>query len=136
MLLDYNLKDLKLQSDVNYTNIDERLIGVVINKDLYIPETILKRLNLIVNNVLIDYFKTSHCMLLPSEFELFVLIELDTVTNEVLISTYVTNDKINLHNVINIKDLQECKIILNFFFAVLTKLTIHKIQNLKHKVLN
>lgn len=96
--LKYRLADLHLQSDKNYTDINDTIVGFLFDRDIVIPSDIQIRLENIISDMLTEHFVETQQVLYPSDFEVSISMEMDTRTNKVIISTYIVNaDDLNLH---------------------------------------
>ena len=113
----YRFEDLHLQSDKNYTDINDTIVGFLIDKDIVIPYDVKYRLEEIVNNMLAEHFAETQQVLYPSDFEVSMGMEMDTRTNKVIISTYIVNaDDLNLHTEIDTDTLHDYGRMKKYFF--------------------
>lgn len=112
----YRFEDLHLQSDKNYTDINDTIVGFLIDKDIVIPYDVKYRLEEIVNNMLAEHFVERQQVLYPSDFEVSMSMEMNTENNKVIISTYIFNaDDLNLHTEIDTDTLHDYKRTKYFF---------------------
>lgn len=113
----YRFEDLHLQSDKNYTDINDTIVGFLIDKDIVIPYDVKYRLEEIVNNMLAEHFVERQQVLYPSDFEVSMSMEMNTENNKVIISTYIFNaDDLNLHTEIDTDTLHDYGRMKKYFF--------------------
>lgn len=97
----YRFEDLHLQSDKNYTDINDTIVGFLIDKDIVIPYDVKYRLEEIVNNMLAEHFVERQQVLYPSDFEVSMSMEMNTENNKVIISTLQLNDGVTMDKIID-----------------------------------
>lgn len=128
----YRFEDLHLQSDKNYTDINDTIVGFLIDKDIVIPYDVKYRLEEIVNNMLAEHFAETQQVLYPSDFEVSMGMEMDTRTNKVIISTYIVDtDDLNLHTEIDTDTLHDYKRTKKYFFNELGCIVLSRIGQLQ-----
>lgn len=128
----YRFEDLHLQSDKNYTDINDTIVGFLIDKDIVIPYDVKYRLEEIVNNMLAEHFAETQQVLYPSDFEVSMGMEMDTRTNKVIISTYIVNaDDLNLHTEIDTDTLHDYGRTKKYFFNELGCIVLNRIGQLQ-----
>ena len=132
----YRLNDLKLQSDIEYTDMKERVVGIVIdNRFIDVPFNIQRTLESIINNMLTDNFSKTQQVLYPKDFEVCISVEVDTETNVMIIDTYIIdNNNFGLHTRTNANILQTYNSIKHFFFDTLTWIESMRIASLQAKI--
>lgn len=112
----YRFEDLHLQSDKEYLDIKEQLIGFLIDKDIDVPFSIKKNLEKIINNMLAENFLKTQQVLYPKDFEVCISVEVDTKTNVMMVNTYIYDDQdLGLHTSTNANVLQGYDSIKHFF---------------------
>lgn len=52
----YRFEDLHLQSDKNYTDINDTIVGFLFDRDIIVPFDIQRKLEDIINNMLGEHF--------------------------------------------------------------------------------
>lgn len=128
----YRFEDLHLQSDKNYTDINDTIVGFLFDKDIIVPFDIQRRLEDITNNMLAEHFAETQQVLYPSDFEVSISMEMDTRTNKVIISTYIFNaDDLNLHTEIDTDTLHDYGRIKKYFFTELGCIVLGRIGQLQ-----
>ena len=130
--LKYRFEDLHLQSDKNYTDINDTIVGFLFDRDIIIPFDIQRRLEDITNNMLAEHFAETQQVLYPSDFETSISLEMDTRTNKVIISTYIVNaDDLNLHTEIDTDTLHDYGRTKKYFFNELGCIVLNRIGQLQ-----
>lgn len=128
----YRFEDLHLQSDKNYTDINDTIVGFLIDRDIVVPYDVKHKLEEIVNNMLTEYFAETQQVLYPLDFEVSMSLEMNTETNKVIISTYIFNaDDLNLHTEIDTDTLHDYKRTKKYFFDTLGCIMLMKIGELQ-----
>lgn len=128
----YRFEDLHLQSDKNYTDINDTIVGFLFDRDIIVPFDIQRRLEDITNNMLAEHFVETQQVLYPSDFEVSISMEMDTRTNKVIISTYIVNaDDLNLHTEIDTDTLHDYGRIKKYFFNELGCIVLNRIGQLQ-----
>lgn len=131
----YRFEDLHLQSDKEYLDIKEQLIGFLIDKDIDVPFSIKKNLEKIINNMLDENFLKTQQVLYPKDFEVCISVEVDTKTNVMMVNTYIYDDQdLGLHTSTNANVLQGYDSIKHFFFDTLIWIESMRIANLRAAV--
>lgn len=131
----YRFEDLHLQSDKEYLDIKEQLIGFLIDKDIDVPFSIKKNLEKIINNMLAENFLKTQQVLYPKDFEVRISVEVDTKTNVMMVNTYIYDDQdLGLHTSTNANVLQGYDSIKHFFFDTLIWIESMRIANLRAAV--
>ena len=126
----YRFADLHLQSDKNYTDINDTIVGFLFDRDIIVPSDIQIRLEDIINNMLAEHFAETRQVLYPYDFE--VSISMDTRTNKVIISTYIVNaDDLNLHTEIDTDTLHDYGRTKKYFFTELGCIVLNRIGQLQ-----
>ncbi len=128
----YRFEDLHLQSDKNYTDINDTIVGFLFDKDIIVPFDIQRKLEDIINNILGEHFAETQQVLYPSDFEVSISMEMDTRTNKVIISTYIVNaDDLNLHTEIDTDTLHDYGRTKKYFFNELGCIVLNRIGQLQ-----
>ena len=128
----YKFVDLHLQSDKNYTDINDTIVGFLFDGDIIVPSDIQIRLEDIINNMLAEHFAETQQVLYPSDFEVSMGMEMDTRTNKVIISTYIVNaDDLNLHTEIDTDTLHDYGRTKKYFFNELGCIVLSRIGQLQ-----
>lgn len=128
----YRFEDLHLQSDKNYTDINDTIVGFLFDRDIIVPFDIQRRLEDISNNMLAEHFAETQQILYPSDFEVSISLEMDTRTNKVIISTYIFNaNNLNLHTEIDTDTLHDCGRTKKYFFTELGCIVLGRIGQLQ-----
>ena len=128
----YRFEDLHLQSDKNYTDINDTIVGFLFDRDIIVPFDIQRRLEDITNNMLVEHFAETQQVLYPSDFEVSISMEMDTRTNKVIISTYIVNaDDLNLHTEIDTDTLHDYGRTKKYFFNELGCIVLNRIGQLQ-----
>lgn len=128
----YRFEDLHLQSDKNYTDINDTIVGFLFDKDIIVPFDIQRKLEDIINNILGEHFAEIQQVLYPSDFEVSISMEMDTRTNKVIISTYIVNaDDLNLHTEIDTDTLHDYGRTKKYFFNELGCIVLNRIGQLQ-----
>ena len=128
----YRFEDLHLQSDKNYTDINDTIVGFLFDRDIIVPSDIQIRLEDIINNMLAEHFAETQQVLYPSDFEASISMEMDTRTNKVIISTYIVNaDDLNLHTEIDTDTLHDYGRTKKYFFNELGCIVLNRIGQLQ-----
>ena len=132
----YRLNDLKLQSDIGYTDIKERVVGIVIdNRRIDVPFNIQRTFEGIINNMLADNYSKTQQVLYPKDFEVCISVEADTEANMIIIDTYIFDDyHLGLYTRTNANVLHGCNGIKKFFFDTLTWIESMRIANLRAEI--
>lgn len=131
----YRFEDLHLQSDKEYLDIKEQLIGFLIDKDIDVLFSIKKNLEKIINNMLAENFLKTQQVLYPKDFEVRISVEVDTKTNVMMVNTYIYDDQdLGLHTSTNANVLQGYDSIKHFFFDTLIWIESMRIANLRAAV--
>ena len=89
----YRFEDLHLQSDKNYTDINDTIVGFLFDRDIIVPFDIQRKLEDIINNMLAEHFAETQQVLYPSDFEISISMEMDTRTNKVIWIVNTFSDK-------------------------------------------
>ena len=76
----YRFEDLHLQSDKNYTDINDTIVGFLFDRDIIVPFDIQRSLEDIINNMLAEHYVETQQVLYPSDFEVSISMEMDTDT--------------------------------------------------------
>ena len=130
--LKYRFEDLHLQSDKNYTDINDTIVGFLFDRDIIVPFDIQRKLEDIINNMLAEHFAETQQVLYPSDFEASISMEMDTRTNKVIISTYIVNaDDLNLHTEIDTDTLHDYGKTKKYFFTELGCIVLNRIGQLQ-----
>lgn len=128
----YRFEDLHLQSDKNYTDINDTIVGFLFDRDIIVPFDIQRRLEDITNNMLAEHFTETKQVLYPSDFEVSISMEMDTRTNKVIISTYIVDaDDLNLHTEIDTDTLHDYGRTKKYFFNELGCIVLSRIGQLQ-----
>lgn len=128
----YRFADLHLQSDKNYTDINDTIVGFLFDRDIIVPSDIQIRLEDIINNMLAEHFAETRQVLYPYDFEVSISMEMDTRTNKVIISTYIVNaDDLNLHTEIDTDTLHDYGRTKKYFFNELGCIVLNRIGQLQ-----
>lgn len=128
----YRFENLHLQSDKNYTDINDTIVGFLFDRDIIVPFDIQRKLEDIINNMLGEHFAETQQVLYPSDFEASISMEMDTRTNKVIISTYIVNtDDLNLHTEIDIDTLHDYGRTKKYFFTELGCIVLNRIGQLQ-----
>lgn len=128
----YRFEDLHLQSDKNYTDINDTVVGFLIDKDVIVPFNIQRRLEDIVNNMLAGHFVETQQVLYLSDFKVSMSMEMNTRTNKIVISTYIFDaDNLNLHTEIDTDTLHDYRSIKKYFFTELGCIVLGRISQLQ-----
>ncbi|RHR73589.1 hypothetical protein DWW50_03590 [Eubacterium sp. AF15-50] len=128
----YRFEDLHLQSDKNYTDINDTIVGFLFDRDIIVPSDIQIRLEDIINNMLAEHFVKTRQVLYPYDFEVSISMEMDTRTNKVIISTYIVNaDDLNLHTEIDTDTLHDYGRTKKYFFNELGCIVLNRIGQLQ-----
>ena len=128
----YRFEDLHLQSDKNYTDINDTIVGFLFDRDIIVPFDIQRRLEDITNNMLAEHFVETQQVLYPSDFEVSISMEMDTRTNKVIISTYIVDaDDLNLHTEIDTDTLHDYGRTKKYFFNELGCIVLNRIGQLQ-----
>lgn len=128
----YRFEDFTLQSDKKYTDINEIVVGFLIDKDIILPYDIKNRLEAIVNDMLADIFEQTHEPLYPTDFEVCLSLEMDTKTNEVSIRTTILGEgDLNLHTEIDTDTLHDYGRMKKYFFNELGRIVLCRIGQLQ-----
>ena len=83
----YRFEDLHLQSDKDYTDINDTVVGFLIDKDVIVPFNIQRTLEDIVNNMLAGHFVETQQVLYLSDFKVSMSMEMNTRTNKIVTDT-------------------------------------------------
>ena len=109
----YRFEDLHLQSDKDYTDINDTVVGFLIDEDVIVPFNIQRTLEDIVNNMLAGHFVETQQVLYLSDFKVSMSMEMNTRTNKIVISTYIFDaDNLNLHTEIDTDTLHDYSCLL------------------------
>ena len=128
----YRFEDLHLQSDKNYTDINDTIVGFLFDRDIIVPFDIQRRLEDIINDMLAEHFAETQQVLYLSDFEVSISIEMDTRTNKVIISTYIFNaDNLSLHTQIDTDTLHDYGRTKKYFFNELGCIVLNRIGQLQ-----
>ena len=128
----YRFADLHLQSDKNYTDINDTIVGFLFDRDIIVPSDIQIRLEDIINNMLAEHFAETWQVLYPYDFEVSISMEMNTRTNKVIISTYIVNaDDLNLHTEIDTDTLDDYGRTKKYFFNELACIVLNRIGQLQ-----
>lgn len=128
----YRFEDLHLQSDKNYTDINDTIVGFLFDRDIIVPSDIQIRLEDIINNMLAEHFVKTRQVLYLYDFEVSISMEMDTRTNKVIISTYIVNaDDLNLHTEIDTDTLHDYGRTKKYFFNELGCIVLNRIGQLQ-----
>ena len=128
----YRFKDLHLQSDKNYTDINDTIVGFLFDRDIIVPFDIQRKLDDIINNMLGEHFAETRQVLYPYDFEASISMEMDTRTNKVIISTYIVNaDDLHLHTEIDTDTLHDYGRTKKYFFNELGCIVLNRIGQLQ-----
>ena len=128
----YRFEDLHLQSDKNYTDINDTVVGFLIDKDVIVPFNIQRRLEDIVNNMLAGNFVETQQVLYLSDFKVSMSMEMNTQTNKIVISTYIFDeDNLNLHTEIDTDTLHDYRSIKKYFFNELGCIVLGRVSQLQ-----
>lgn len=128
----YRFEDLHLQSDKDYTDINDTVVGFLIDKDVIVPFNIQRRLEDIVNNMLAGHFVETQQVLYLSDFKVSMSMEMNTRTNKIVISTYIFDaDNLNLHTEIDTDTLHDYRSIKKYFFNELGCIVLGRISQLQ-----
>ena len=129
---EYRFEDLHLQSDKNYTDINETVVGFLFDKDIIVPSDVKYRLEGIVNNMLAEHFTETQQVLYPSDFEVSIGMEMNTKTNKIIISTYIVDaDDLGLHTEIDTDTLHDYGRTKKYFFNELGRIVFTRIGQLQ-----
>lgn len=130
--LKYRFEDLHLQSDKNYTDINDTIVGFLIDRDIVVPYDVKQKLERIVNNMLAEHFTETQQVLYPSDFEVSMSMEMNTENNKVIISTYIFNaDDFSLHTEIDTDTLHDYGRTKKYFFNELGCIVLTRIEQLQ-----
>lgn len=128
----YRFEDLHLQSDKNYTDINDTIVGFLFDRDIIVPSDVKYRLERIVNNMLAEHFTKTQQVLYPSDFEVSMSMEMNTENNKVIISTYIFNaDDLSLHTEIDTDTLHDYGRMKKYFFNELGCIVFTRIGQLQ-----
>lgn len=128
----YRFEDLHLQSDKNYTDINDTIVGFLFDKDIIVPSDVKYRLEGIVNNMLAKHFTETQQVLYPSDFEVSIGMEMNTETNKIIISTYIVDaDDLGLHTEIDADTLHDYGRTKKYFFNELERIVFTGIGQLQ-----
>ena len=128
----YRFEDLHLQSDKDYTDINDTVVGFLIDKDVIVPFNIQRTLEDIVNNMLAGHFVETQQVLYLSDFKVSMSMEMNTRTNKIVISTYIFDaDNLNLHTEIDTDTLHDYRSIKKYFFNELGCIVLGRISQLQ-----
>lgn len=128
----YRLEDLNLKSDKEYLDLNDQLIGFLIDKDIDVPFSIKRNLEKIINNMLAENFLKTQQVLYPKDFEVCISVEVDTELNVIMINTYIYDGQdLGLHTSTNANVLQGYDSIKHFFFDTLIWIESMRIANLR-----
>lgn len=128
----YRFEDLHLQSDKNYTDINDTIVGFLFDKDIVVPFDVKYRLEEIVNNMLAEHFMETQKVLYPSDFEVSIGLEMDTNTNKIIISTYIVDaNDLGLHTEIDTDTLYDYGRMKKYFFNELGCIVFTRIGQLQ-----
>ena len=128
----YRFEDLHLQSDKNYTDINDTIVGFLFDRDIIVPSDIQIRLEDIINNMLGEHVAETRQVLYPYDLEVSISMEMDTRTNKVIISTYIVNaDDLNLHTEIDTDTLHDYGRTKKYFFNELGCIVLNRIGQLQ-----
>ncbi len=128
----YRYEDLRFEGDRSYTDINEVIVGFLIDKDLVIDCDNKEKLTEIVNNMLAEHYEKTQQVLYPSDFEISMSVEMDTRTNRIIINTYIYNaNDLNLHTTIDIDTLNDSGKMQKNFFNTLSSIVFEKIRELQ-----
>lgn len=131
----YRFEEFRLQSDKNYTDINDTIIGFLVDDETLLPDDIRNRLQDIINDMLANNFDATLKPLAPSDLEVYISIEMNTNTNKVLVSTYIFNaDNLNLHTEIDTETLHDYGRMKKFFFNTLSYIVLNRIGQLQKAV--
>lgn len=131
----YRFEEFRLQSDRNYTDINDTIIGFLVDDDTLLPDDIRNKLQDIINDMLANNFDTTLKPLAPSDFEVSISIEINTNTNKVLVNIYIFNeDDLNLHTEIDTETLHDYGRMKKFFFNTLSYIVLNRIEQLQKAV--
>lgn len=61
----YRFEDLHLQSDKNYTDINDTIVGFLFDRDIIVPFDIQRTLEDIINNMLAEHLAETQQVLYP-----------------------------------------------------------------------
>ena len=128
----YRYADLRFEGDRSYTDINEVIVGFLIDKGLVIDCNNKEKLTEIVNNMLAEHYEKTGQVLYPSDFEISMSVEMDTRTNRIIINTYIYNaNDLNLHTTIDIDTLNDSGKMQKYFFNTLSSNGFEKIRELQ-----
>lgn len=131
----YRFEEFRLQSDKNYTDMNDTIIGFLVDNETLLPDDIRNRLQDIINDMLVNNFDATQKLLAPSDFEVSISIEMNTNTNKVLVSIYIFNeDGLNLHTEIDTETLHDYGRMKKFFFNTLSYIVLNRIEQLQKAV--
>lgn len=129
----YTLQEMNFQSDKNYTDLKDQIVGFIIDKDITIPTDIAEQLSNTINNMLADHYKKTHEVLSPADFEVSMSIEMNDNTNKISINTYILNDEsLIVHTKVDISALHDDGKMKEFFFNTLTCIVLDRIKQLQN----
>lgn len=128
----YRFEDLHFESDRSYTDINEVIVGFLIDNDLVIDCDNKEKLTEIVNNMLAEHYEKTQHVLYPSDFEISMSVEMNTRTNRIIINTYIYNaNNLHLHTSIDIDTLNDSGKMQKYFFSTLSSIVFEKIRELQ-----
>lgn len=128
----YRFEDLHFESDRSYTDINEVIVGFLIDNDLVIDCDNKEKLTEIVNNMLAEHYEKTQHVLYPSDFEISMSVEMNTRTNRIIINTYIYNaNNLHLHTTIDIDTLNDSGKMQKYFFNTLSSIVFEKIRELQ-----
>lgn len=131
----YRFEEFHLQSDKSYTDINDTIIGFLVDNETLLPDDIRNKLQNIINDMLANNFDATQKLLVPSDFEVSISIEMNTNTNKVLVSIYIFNeDDLNLHTEIDTETLHDYGRMKKFFFNTLSYIVLNRIEQLQKAV--
>lgn len=131
----YRFEEFRLQSDKNYTDMNDTIIGFLVDNETLLPDDIRNRLQDIINDMLVNNFDATQKLLALSDFEVSISIEMNTNTNNVLVSIYIFNeDSLNLHTEIDTETLHDYGRMKKFFFNTLSYIVLNRIEQLQKAV--
>ena len=128
----YRFEDLHFESDRSYTDINEVIVGFLIDNDLVIDCDNKEKLTEIVNNMLAEHYEKTQHVLYPSDFEISMSVEMNTRTNRIIINTYIYNaNNLHLYTSIDIDTLNDSGKMQKYFFSTLSSIVFEKIRELQ-----